>query len=47
MYDPRTGKWTLVDTCFTTHHLYFANDASDNYPGTSAGPRLEPAWWAG
>ena len=22
-YDPKTAKWTLIDTCFTTHHLYF------------------------
>jgi hypothetical protein len=36
MYDPKTGKWTLIDTCFTTHHLYFAND-SDNTLWTSAG----------
>lgn len=36
MYDPKTGKWTLIDTCFTTHHLYFAND-KDNTLWTSAG----------
>jgi hypothetical protein len=23
MYDPKTQKWTLIDTCFSTHHLYF------------------------
>jgi len=23
MYDPKTGKFTLVDTCFSTHHLQF------------------------
>ena len=37
MYDPKTGKWTLIDTCFTTHHLYFAKDANDTL-WTSAGP---------
>jgi hypothetical protein len=26
MYDPKTEKWTLIDTCFSTHHLYFAKD---------------------
>jgi hypothetical protein len=26
MYDPKTGKWSLIDTCFTTQHLYFAKD---------------------
>jgi hypothetical protein len=23
MYDPKTGKFTLIDTCFGTHHLQF------------------------
>jgi len=22
MYDPKTNKWTLISTCFATHHLY-------------------------
>ena len=26
VYDPRTGKSTPVDTCFSTHHLQFAED---------------------
>ena len=26
IYDPKTGKITLVDTCFGTHHLNFAED---------------------
>ncbi len=25
-YDPETKKWTLIDTCFGTHHLQFAED---------------------
>jgi hypothetical protein len=25
-YDPATGKFTLIDTCFATHHLQFDND---------------------
>ena len=28
MYDPKTGKFTLIDTCFPTHHLIFAEDAN-------------------
>ena len=28
MYDPSTGKWTLISTCFPTHHLNFASDAN-------------------
>lgn len=23
MYEPKTNKWTLIDTCFQTHHLQF------------------------
>ena len=26
VYDPKTQKWMHVDTCFPTHHLYFAKD---------------------
>ncbi len=29
MYDPQTGKFTLISTCFPTHHLIFAEDAND------------------
>ncbi len=36
MYDPATGKWSLIDTCFSTQHLYFGNDA-DRTLWTSAG----------
>ncbi|MGH9253593.1 MAG: carboxypeptidase-like regulatory domain-containing protein, partial [Vicinamibacterales bacterium] len=28
-YDPKTGTFTFVDTCFGTHHLMFAEDAND------------------
>jgi hypothetical protein len=28
MYDPKTGTFTLISTCFPTHHLAFAQDAS-------------------
>jgi hypothetical protein len=27
--DPQTGKYTFVDTCYSTHHLQFAYDAND------------------
>jgi hypothetical protein len=39
MYDPATSQWHLVDTCFTTHHLYFGSDADDTL-WTSAGSPL-------
>ncbi|MGE5216001.1 MAG: carboxypeptidase regulatory-like domain-containing protein, partial [Chloroflexota bacterium] len=29
MYDPKTGKYTYVDTCFQTHHLQFGYDANE------------------
>ncbi len=28
-YDPRTGEFELIDTCYFTHHLQFADDADD------------------
>jgi hypothetical protein len=28
MYDPATGKFTLISTCFPTHHVIFAEDAN-------------------
>jgi hypothetical protein len=28
MYDPASGKFTLISTCFPTHHLNFASDAN-------------------
>jgi hypothetical protein len=37
MYDPKTGKWTLINTCFTTHHLYFASKDPNYTLWTSAG----------
>jgi hypothetical protein len=36
MYDPATGKFTLISTCFPTHHLIFAED-SDNTLWVSSG----------
>ncbi|MEA3139340.1 MAG: hypothetical protein QOK23_1509 [Gammaproteobacteria bacterium] len=29
VYEPKTGKYAFVDTCFSTHHLQFAEDAND------------------
>jgi hypothetical protein len=28
-YDPQTKKFTLIDTCYSTHHLQFDNDADE------------------
>ncbi|MEA3182169.1 MAG: hypothetical protein QOI59_5692 [Gammaproteobacteria bacterium] len=29
MYDPGSGRFTLIDTCFPTHHLQFASDSNN------------------
>ena len=30
-FDPKTGKFTLIDSCFNTHHLQFTDDDSRLY----------------
>jgi len=35
--DPKTMKYTFVDTCFQTHHLNFAQDANDTLWTSSGG----------
>ena len=42
VYEPKSGKYTFVDTCFSTHHLQFAQDAN-NTLWTSGGH--EVAGW--
>jgi hypothetical protein len=37
MYDPRTKHFTLIDTCFGTHHLQFAEDANHTLWTSSGG----------
>jgi hypothetical protein len=37
MYDPKTKKVTLIDTCFSTHHLQFAQDANQTLWTSSGG----------
>ena len=37
MYDPNTKKFTLIDTCFSTHHLQFAQDANNTLWFSSGG----------
>jgi hypothetical protein len=29
LYEPSTGKYTTIDTCFGTHHLHFDQDANN------------------
>jgi hypothetical protein len=39
-FDPATGKWDLINTCFSTHHLYFGHDANDTLWMSAGGPAL-------
>jgi hypothetical protein len=38
MLDPKTMKYTFVDTCFATHHLQFGYDANDTLWLSGTGP---------
>jgi hypothetical protein len=37
MYDPKTQELSLIDTCFGTHHLVFAEDANNTLWTSSGG----------
>lgn len=37
-YDPKTDKFTLINTCFGTHHLIFAEDANNTLWLSGGGP---------
>jgi hypothetical protein len=45
MYDPETGKITLIDTCFQTHHLVFAEDANNTLWTSAGGPQSGVIGW--
>ena len=45
MYDPKTGKITLVSTCFPTHHLVFAEDANNTLWTSAGGPGSGVIGW--
>jgi hypothetical protein len=45
MYDPKSGKFTLISTCFTTHHLAFAEDANHTLWTSSGGPNNPVLGW--
>jgi hypothetical protein len=38
MYDPKSKEFTLVGTCFSTHHLFFAEDANHTLWTSGGGP---------
>jgi len=45
MYDPKTGKITLIRTCFPTHHLVFAEDANNTLWTSAGGPASGVIGW--
>ena len=44
VYDPKTKQVTLVNTCFGTHHLVFAEDANDTLWTSSGGGGGAVGW---
>jgi len=44
MYDPKTKQVTLIDTCFSTHHLQFAEDANNTLWTSSGGGGGAVGW---
>src|SRR5256886_13551891 len=44
-YDPKTGKITLIRTCFQTHHLVFAEDANNTLWTSAGGPAGGAVGW--
>ena len=38
VYDPKSGKYSFVDTCFGTHHLQFGYDANETLWTSGGGP---------
>jgi len=45
VHDPETGKITLVNTCFPTHHLVFAEDANNTLWTSAGGPQSGVIGW--
>jgi hypothetical protein len=45
MYDPAANKWTLISTCFPTHHLIFAEDANNTLWTSSGGGGVGVVGW--
>ena len=45
MYDPKTGRFTLIGTCFPTHHLQFAYDANQTLWLSSGGGGNQVIGW--
>jgi hypothetical protein len=40
VYDPKTKKYTTINTCFSTHHLMFAEDLNNTLWTSGGGPAV-------
>jgi hypothetical protein len=45
MYDPKTQKFTLINTCFNTHHVQFGFDKDNTAWASAGGPNQGVAGW--
>ena len=45
MYDPKSKKFTLISTCFSTHHLVFAEDSNHTLWTSAGGPASGVVGW--
>jgi hypothetical protein len=45
MYDPATGNFALISTCFPTHHLIFAEDGNNTLWTSAGGPQTPVIGW--
>jgi hypothetical protein len=45
VYDPKTAKWSLINTCFSTQHLNFARDADRTLWTSAGGPQSGVVGW--
>jgi hypothetical protein len=45
VYDPKTKKFMLIDTCYSTHHLVFAYDANNTLWSCSGGRDAVVGWF--
>jgi hypothetical protein len=45
MYDPKTQKFTMINTCFPTHHVQFGFDANNTLWVSAGGAQSGAAGW--
>ncbi|MBV8835007.1 MAG: carboxypeptidase regulatory-like domain-containing protein, partial [Alphaproteobacteria bacterium] len=45
VYDPKTDKWKLIDTCFATQHLNFGHDKNNTLWTSAGGPQSGVVGW--